>query len=91
MTDKKEIKIEFVPGCFDHFEGTQEELDELVAQVQNMFAGKTQEEIEAMGTVITDPDDLPPELLAQLAENLFDEEELEELERMGMPRNRKLQ
>ena len=48
MTDKKfeeldsnelkELKIEFAPGCFDGFEGTQEELDELVAQIKEMFA-----------------------------------------------------
>lgn len=36
MTDKK-MKIEFAPGCFDHFEGTQEELDALMAEIQEMF------------------------------------------------------
>ena len=35
MEDKK-IKIEFAPGCFDNFEGTQEELDELVAEITRM-------------------------------------------------------
>jgi hypothetical protein len=44
----KPIKIEFAPGAFDQFEGTQEELDELVAQIQEMFAGKTAEELKAM-------------------------------------------
>lgn len=34
--DKKEITITFVPGCFDDFEGTQEELDEMVAEIQRM-------------------------------------------------------
>ena len=86
----KELKIEFAPGCFDHFEGTQEELDEMINEIQKMFEGKTQEEIEAMSRRV-DPDDLPPEVLAQIAENIFDEEELDELEKMGMPRNRKLQ
>lgn len=32
----KKIKIEFAPGCFDNFTGTQEELDELVAEIQKM-------------------------------------------------------
>lgn len=32
----KKIKIEFAPGCFDSFTGTQEELDELVAEIQKM-------------------------------------------------------
>ena len=36
MTEEKKIKIEFVPGCFDDFEGTQEELDELLIEIQRM-------------------------------------------------------
>lgn len=36
--EPKELKIEFAPGCFDSFEGSQEELDELVAQIKEMFA-----------------------------------------------------
>jgi hypothetical protein len=34
----KNLKIEFAPGCFDNFEGTQEELDELVNSIKDMFA-----------------------------------------------------
>jgi hypothetical protein len=30
-------KITFAPGALDSFEGTQEELDELVAQITEMF------------------------------------------------------
>jgi hypothetical protein len=30
----KKIKLEFAPGCFDDFDGTQEELDELIAMIQ---------------------------------------------------------
>jgi len=38
MTDEKKPKeIVFMPGCFDSFEGTQEELDELVAEIKQMF------------------------------------------------------
>lgn len=42
MTDKdpqeesKDVEIVFAPGCFDNFEGTQEELDELMAEIQRM-------------------------------------------------------
>jgi hypothetical protein len=36
MTEKKR-KLEFAPGAFDTFEGTQEELNELVAEIQRMF------------------------------------------------------
>jgi hypothetical protein len=48
MTKDKKVKVEFAPGCFDNFEGSQEELDQLTAEIQNMFAGKTSEEIQAM-------------------------------------------
>lgn len=32
----KEIKVEFAPGCFDDFNGTQEELDSLVEEINRM-------------------------------------------------------
>lgn len=44
MTEKKPLTIEFAPGCFDNFDGTQEELDELVAEIQRMFASGELEE-----------------------------------------------
>lgn len=34
MTEKRPLKVVFDPGCFDGFEGTQEELDEFVRQIQ---------------------------------------------------------
>jgi hypothetical protein len=91
MTEEKKMKVEFAPGCFDNFEGTQEELDEFIKEITSMFEGKTPDEIKALGARPVDPDDLPPEVLAQIAEHLFDEEELEELERAGMPRRGTLQ
>ena len=46
MTDsKKPLKIEFAPGCFDQFEGTQEELEALIAEIQETFANMTPEEL----------------------------------------------
>lgn len=36
--EMKNLKIEFAPGCFDNFEGSQEELDQMVAEIQRMFA-----------------------------------------------------
>ena len=49
MTDeKKPLKITFAPGCFDDFDGTQEELDELIGQITEIFTNNTPEEIEAM-------------------------------------------
>lgn len=35
MTEKK-IEVQFAPGCFDDFEGTQEELAELVVEIQRL-------------------------------------------------------
>lgn len=44
MTEKKKIQIEFAPGCFDNFEGTQEELDDLIAEIKRLVeTGELQE------------------------------------------------
>jgi hypothetical protein len=41
------LKIEFAPGCFDQFEGTQEELDELVNEIKRMVeTGELSEKAE---------------------------------------------
>lgn len=34
--ENKPIKIEFAPGAFDNFDGTQEELDEIIAMITQM-------------------------------------------------------
>ena len=31
-----EINVTFAPGCFDEFEGTQEELDALIAEIMQL-------------------------------------------------------
>lgn len=41
MITDKDTKIEFAPGCFDDFEGTQEELAELMAHIRTMVANGT--------------------------------------------------
>lgn len=69
MTDeKKPLKIEFAPGAFDSFEGTQEELDELVAEITSMFQGKSSEELLAMSNRVEDDDwdELPDDVKAQI-------------------------
>lgn len=77
MTDKnfeeltpeqmKDLKIEFAPGCFDSFEGTQEELDELVAQIKEMFAsGEAQKLARPINFDELDEEDL--EMLERLSE-----------------------
>lgn len=66
----KELKLEFAPGCFDNFEGTQEELDELIEQIKAMFAsGEAQELARPL-----DLDELSDEDL-ELLENFAAQEE----------------
>ena len=36
-TETKKVELVFAPGCFDSFEGTQAELDELIAEIQASF------------------------------------------------------
>ena len=36
MSENKKITVEFAPGAFDNFDGTQEELDQLVAEITKM-------------------------------------------------------
>lgn len=46
MTSKTEpLKIQFAPGCFDDFAGTQEELAELIATIHETFANMSPEEL----------------------------------------------
>lgn len=46
----KKPKIVFAPGCFDNFEGTQEELDKMVAEIYELVEnGKLFEETENLG------------------------------------------
>lgn len=78
MTEEnKEIKIEFAPGAFDHFDGTQEELDALMNEIQSMFANLSKEDIEAMGKPMTEEDweDLPEEAKLQIVRSRLEDEE----------------
>ena len=65
--DKKPTKIVFAPGCFDHFEGTQEELDQFIAEIEEMF--KNPDQVLA-NSIPVDIDDLDDETLEQLAQQL---------------------
>lgn len=66
--DLKDFKIEFAPGCFDSFEGTQEELDELVSEIKRMFAsGEAQ--AKAIPLEFDDLDEDEIEALSQIETN----------------------
>lgn len=66
MTEQdKELKIEFAPGCFDSFEGSQEELDELVNQIKEMFfSGEILEKSRELTE--EDFDELPDDVKEQI-------------------------
>jgi len=51
MTEQK-IKIEFAPGCFDDFEGSQEELDQLQEELLKMFTELSPEELALRSTPV---------------------------------------
>jgi hypothetical protein len=71
MTDKK-IEIKFAPGCFDSFEGTQEELDGLIAEIQRLADTG---EIFENSFELNDEDfeDLPLDVQKQIASVDFEE------------------
>ncbi len=76
---EKKIKINFAPGCFDNFEGTQEELDELVAQITQLAeSGELLERSRPL-----DLDELAQEEGDEIADLLFDQ--------INQTENRKLQ
>ena len=78
MTDTKTpIEVIFAPGCFDTFDGTQEELDELMAEIQETFANMSPEELASQS--------IP------LEEDLLSDEEWEILEAADQARVRYLQ
>jgi hypothetical protein len=62
--EKKPLKIVFAPGCFDHFDGTQEELDELLAEIQRLVES---------GEFLEQSRPLDLEDLAEMPDGLLDE------------------
>jgi hypothetical protein len=63
--DRKELKVVFAPGCFDSFEGTQEELDELMAEIGRLI---TTGELFEQATLL-DLDEMTDEELREFAED----------------------
>jgi len=64
--DTKGIEVVFAEGCFDNFEGTQEELDELVAEINRLASTG---EIYANSRPL-DIDSMEPEDMIKLANAL---------------------
>ena len=75
---KDNIKVTFAPGCFDSFEGSQEELDSLMQELTTMFSSGDFKDAE----------------IVKLSEDDLTEEEWAALDAQHekyMPSNRKLQ
>jgi len=71
MTENKKPEIIFMPGCFDNFEGTQEELDEMVAEIQRLVdTGEIFERAEPV-----DIDSILDEMTDEEIEEIFNEVE----------------
>jgi hypothetical protein len=66
MTEENnELKINFAPGCFDSFEGTQEELDELMSEIVKMFeSGEALEQAKEVD--FENPSDEDLEIIAHI-------------------------
>ena len=69
MTEPKKLKVTFAPGCFDNFDGTQEELDALIKEIEDAFStGELLEISEEMSE--EDWDELPDDVKLQILESL---------------------
>jgi len=68
MENNKPLKIEFAPGAFDNFDGTQEELNEFMAEIHRMAS--TGELFENSRQI--DLDELDPEADAEFIKFLAD-------------------
>jgi hypothetical protein len=66
--DKPPMRLEFAPGCFDSFEGTQQELDQLIVEITRLAeSGEFWEQ-----AVILDDEDMPADFGDDLPEMLAD-------------------
>lgn len=86
--DMKDTKIVFAEGCFDNFDGTQEELDELLAEINRLV---TSGEIFEKSRPV-DLEEMDPEEAIVLARALgIDLSELESIEDLPDTPKRTLQ
>lgn len=59
MANENKLKVVFVPGCFDSFEGSQEELDGLMAEINRLVdTGELFEKSQPIDMENLDEDDL---------------------------------
>ena len=68
--NEKKLKIVFDPAVFEQFNGSQEELDDLMKEITDMFENKTPEEIKAMSRPV-DWDEMSDEDVEYLEQALY--------------------
>ena len=78
MTEEKKLDIVFAPGCFDSFDGTQEELDAFMKEIQEHISNLTPEQLAEQSVEIDEEylDKLyeqDPELAVKLVESLIND------------------
>jgi hypothetical protein len=74
------VKVEFAPGCFDDFEGTQEELDAIINEINDLAkSGELSKIMEVLPFELEeagyDPEELPETVDELLIGSAFDENE----------------
>jgi hypothetical protein len=70
--DCKDLKIQFAPGCFDDFDGTQEELDAFMAEITEMIQnGDMLDSARAVDfdTMMEDEPEVAEKLIRALSDN----------------------
>ncbi len=72
MTKKTPLQVEFDPGAFDHFEGTQQELDQLIAEIRHTFETMTPEQLAERSRIV-DWDELVEDN-PEVAQRILDQE-----------------
>ena len=77
--ENKPIELVFAPGCFDDFEGTQEELDAFIAEIQESLASG--ELFEKMTPI--DFDDIDDETLEKIR-NSFENIDVDPAQRRNL-------
>ena len=66
------LKLIFAPGCFDHFDGTQEELDALIKEIEDAFeSGEAFSSAIELGTVGDLIDETDPDEIEEIRQQLF--------------------
>jgi len=73
MTEEKKLKVIFAPGCFDSFDGTQEELDELVQSINQMVENPDELMANSREVNLDELDDELLEVLGSQLEKIMDD------------------